>query len=291
MARYDTTDLCDKIRKIEAIPSSSNTFTDADLTELLNMELQSYVVPVIQKVREEYFVIVENQVLVGNAITIPPAAIGLRLRDIAIWDESGQALTFIPMLSPEELNNGNMFGYTLRNEQVIFNMVTPGVTLAISYFKRPNDLTVTDYCIVTAKLGGNQVTVNGMPAEWVGTESVDIIGKTVPFIGKSTEVTATITNSTTITLPAGDYAKVAVGDYIAATGYSPVPQYIPVEAHTLLIQSAALRCLQSLGDRDGWKVSSQKLGRMEADLISLITPRVVSQYKKIVNSRTIKQFV
>lgn len=291
MARYDAADLCDKIRKIEAIPASSNTFTNDDLTEILNMELQSYVVPVIQKVREEYFVVTEQHVLVGNTITIPPEAIGLRLRDVAVWDDAQQSLQFIPKLNPEELNAGNLYGYTLRNDKIVFNSVPSGVTISLSYYKRPNDLTNTEYVTVLTKAGSNQVTVTGMPVTWTGTVSVDVIGKQIPFIGKSLEVPAVVFSATTLTLPADVYAAIEVGDFIATTGFSPVPQYIPVEAHALLIQSAALRCLQSLGDREGWKVSSQKLGRLEMDLISLITPRVESQYKKIVNNRNLKHFM
>lgn len=291
MARYDAADLCDKIRKIEAIPASSNTFTNDDLTEILNMELQSYVVPVIQKVREEYFVVTEQHVLNGNTITIPPEAIGLRLRDVAVWDEAQQSLQFIPKLNPEELNAGNLYGYTLRNDKIVFNSVPSGVTISLSYYKRPNDLTNTEYVTVLTKAGSNQVTVTGMPATWVGTVSVDVIGKQIPFVGKSIEVSAVVFSATTLTLPADVYATIEVGDFIATSGFSPVPQYIPVEAHALLVQSAALRCLQSLGDREGWKVSSQKLGRLEMDLISLITPRVESQYKKIVNNRNLKHFM
>lgn len=291
MARYDAADLCDKIRKIEAIPASSNTFTNDDLTEILNMELQSYVVPVIQKVREEYFVVTEQHVLTGNTITIPPEAIGLRLRDVAVWDEAQQSLQFIPKLNPEELNAGNLYGYTLRNDKIVFNSVPSGVTISLSYYKRPNDLTNTEYVTVLTKAGSNQVTVTGMPATWTGTVSVDVIGKQIPFIGKSIEVSAVVFSATTLTLPADVYATIEVGDFIATSGFSPVPQYIPVEAHALLVQSAALRCLQSLGDREGWKVSSQKLGRLEMDLISLITPRVESQYKKIVNNRNLKHFM
>lgn len=291
MARYDTIDLCDKIRRIESIPTSSNTFTDDDLAEMLNLELQTYVVPVVQRVREEYFVIVEQHTLTGNTLAIPPEAIGMRLRDVAIWNTGTQTLEFIPKLSPEELNHANRYGYTLRNEQIVFNNINSGTVIQLSYFKRPNDLTTTDYCVVVSKDGSNNVTVSGMPASWTVSHTVDVIGKTVPFITKEEDVTATIVDTDTLTLSAAAYAEVAVGDYIVTAGYSPVPQYLPVEAHGLLVQAAALRCLQSLGDRDGWKVAAQKLARMETDLVALISPRVETQYKKVITNRSINKFM
>lgn len=290
MARYEITDLCSKIRKIEAIPTSSSTFTDEDLTELLNMELQSYVVPVIQKVREEYFVIVE-EVPFANVIDIPPEAIGMRLRDVA--SVNGAQLSNIPRLNPEEQNFGTgLFGYIIRNNQIIFSASITGITtIQLSYYKRPNDLTSTDYVKVTSKNGSNVLGVTGIPLDWAIGTTVDVIGKTVPFIGKKYGSALVAVGITTITVDAATYASAEIGDYISTEGYSPVPQYIPVEAHNLLIQSAAMRCLESLGDREGWKVSNTKLEKMEADLINLLAPRVDSQSKKVINRSTITHFM
>lgn len=290
MARYEITDLCSKIRKIEAIPTSSSTFTDEDLTELLNMELQSYVVPVIQKVREEYFVIVET-VPFALVIDIPPEAIGMRLRDVT--SIRGTTITNIPRLNPEELSLGTgLFGYIIRNNQIIFSAEIKSIdSIQLSYYKKPNDLTVTNFVKVTAKNGAGVMSVTGIPTTWTIGTPVDVIGKAVPFIGKKYGATITGVSSTTITVDIDTYNLISVGDYVAAEGYSPVPQYLPTEAHNLLIQSAAMRCLESLGDREGWKIANTKLAKMEADLINLLAPRVDSQSKKVINRNTITNYL
>ena len=65
------------------------------------------------------------------------------------------------------------------------------------------------------------------------------------------------------------------------SGQSPVAQFIPAEATYLLAQLAAARCLQALGDTEGYKVSLTKIEQMKNHLINLISDRIEGQPKRI----------
>lgn len=289
-SRYETTELCKQIRRIESIPTSANTFTDADLTELMNMELQSSVVPLIQRVREEYFVVSKDYTidLTTKTLDIPPEAIGMRVRNVAYVDSNG-ILTFIPRISPEELTYDRaIYGYLLQNNQIIFyTTVNPSQTVRITYFKRPNDLTTTEFGVIMSKDGANTLTLSHIPADWAPGTELDLINKSVPFIAKDFIWSLTSKTATTIVVPADIYALAEVGDYVTTSGMAPVLQYIPVEAHHLVVQAAAVRCLEALGDGDGWKIASETYNNRAADLIAIINPRVESQHKKIVSRNNI----
>lgn len=288
--RYEVENLCAQIRRIESIPTSENTFTDYDITELMNMELQSAVVPLIQRVREEYFVI-SKIYTVGNGvktIEIPSEAIGMRLRDVSIIDSNG-ILEYLPRLNPEYLTYGRrVYGYTLQNNELILHTNKNNeYTIKVSYFKRPNDLTTGSHVMVTGKNGNNEISVTKIHDSFTITSELDLISKFSPFVGKAYMWLPTAITTNTITVPSDVYEQTSIGDYITLSGTAPVPQSIPVEAHHLLVQGTAMRCLEALGDRDGWKIASAKYTKMENDLLAIINPRVESQSKKIVKRRSI----
>lgn len=283
--KHETAALCAQLRRLESIPTSSNTFTDADLTELMNIELQSTIVPAIQSVREEYFVVDTDYTLQAgeSAIDIPPEAVGMRLRDV-VKVHTGGSISYLPRLTPEELSYGTgLYGYTVKNNQLIlYPTPTAAVTIRVSFYRRPNDLTNTLYGYVISKDGSNTVTMSNIPTSWNVGQGLDLIGKELPFIGKEYNWLPTGVNTGTLEVPAEIYALITPGDYIASAGYSPVAQYIPVEAMNLLVQAAAIRSLEALGDHDGWKVATTKYTQMEKSLLAIISPRVESKSKKVI---------
>jgi len=290
--RYETTSLCNQIRRIGSLPTSASTFTDDDLTAIMNMELQASVVPIIQTAREEYFVIADTVTVAANVATIDIAseAIGMRIRDLAV--ASGNSLQYIPRVTPELYNSS--FGYYIQNNQIILCApFTTETTFIVKYYKRPNDLT-TETVKVVSKGAGTTINVDNIPDTW-GTISnnitIDVIDKSVPFIGKKYNVSSTITGASAISVTAEAYALIEVGDYIALEGTSPVPQYIPVEAHHLMVQGANTRCLEALGDKDGYKAAAVKFAQMTEALISIINPRVESQSKKVITNRTLHSMI
>jgi len=291
--RYEITALCAQIRRIESIPTSNNTFTDTDLAELLNIEFQSAIVPLIQSTREEFFVTSRDftVTLALPTITIPSDAIGMRLRDVAIVDTATNQLTYLPRISPEELTYGtSLYGYTIIGNSLVTHITNPSATIRVSYFKRPGDLS-TAYGVILSKGTSNTLVMNALPTGWTTSTVVDIISGNSPFAIVNSLTAITTIAGATITVSAGAYALASVGDYVAVTTTSPVPQYIPIEAHYLLIQGAAVRCLEALGDREGWKVAANKYTVMSHDLLNLINPRVESQSKKIIPRNNIARAI
>jgi hypothetical protein len=72
---------------------------------------------------------------------------------------------------------------------------------------------------------------------------------------------------------------VAVGDWVAPAGMSPIPQ-IPVEAHRLLVQSAVAKTLMAMGD-DRWQHAEQKYQLLAKQIMTMLAPRVDDSPKKL----------
>lgn len=296
MSKFEVGTLCKNIRLIEAIPESQNTFLDEDLVELMSLELLTTVVPLIKKARADFFTVSKLYTIDENnrAIDIPNAAIGLSVRSV-MWRYSDGTVSIIPLLDLTELPY-NRDGYVIMNNQVIVYSSIQNAQIQIDFYNRPASLTLTEYGKVVAKQavvnpGDTEatLTLNQKPESWQDTTEVTVISKAVPFVTKELGVIITPGDptDTTITVPIATFNQVAVGDYICTTDYAPVIQYVPVEAYHLIVQLAAVRCLESLGDKDGWKVSNTQATQMKQDLMELIMPRTETQHKAIKTSRGI----
>ena len=116
--------------------------------------------------------------------------------------------------------------------------------------------------------------------EWDDADAtVDVLIGTAPFDFRLQDSVIVSRTGPDITL--NDVSTIEVGDYVALAGMSPVAQFVPVEATYLLAQLAAQRCLQALGDTEGYKVAAAKIAEMRSHLINLISDRIVGQPKRI----------
>ena len=292
MAKFEVANLCNNIRLIEAIPTSENTFTDPDLVELMSLELLTVVVPLIKKARADFFTVSKVFTLTDQdkTIDIPPEAVGLSVRSVMTVHPDG-LLSIIPLLDLTELPY-NRNGYVVKNNKIIIYADLPNLQVQVDFYTRPASLSMEEYGKVVSKQavvnpGDTEATLllDQKPLSWQATPKATVISKLVPFVTKELEFDFTpgLIEDTTITVPIEVFNNVAVGDYICTPDYAPVIQYVPVEAYHLIVQLAAIRCLESLGDKDGWKVASATGERMKVDLIEMILPRTETQVKKIVN--------
>ena len=81
----------------------------------------------------------------------------------------------------------------------------------------------------------------------------------------------------------------AVGDWVAETGFSPIPQ-IPFEAHKLLEQRVVIKILEGLKDQTGMKMAEDGYEAMVEKFTQLVTPRVDGAPQKLVSRRGLRAY-
>lgn len=291
-ANPDTDWLIKQAQRFESLATSSQTFDDEDMVEFFNAELQSVVTPIIQSVNEEFGVMSIDydlsQMQWPYTIRIPSQATGARLRNVQLVNNLGY-ITNYPRISPEI---AGAQGFYIRNNEIHFYPVAPstwGGILRVTYFRRSNQLvqTIKTGRVVDSDPISGLVSLDNNPdgEGWVPGAAVDIIIGTSPFDFRARDVMLLDINGAVLQVPLDVAATLQEGDYFALAGQTPVPQFVPLEAMHLVAQLGAARCLQSLGDTEGFTLASAKAEQMRLHLINLISDRVEGQPKKIHSRR------
>jgi len=288
---YTTTELVASLKRRLSIPTSQATYTEQDLVDYLNDELEGTIVPLISSIREEFFVS-SSDFSVTNTLSefdIPSNAVGQRLRDVVLVDNvnGDEQLTNLPRLTLEQIAsfygtaNNSIWGFNIEGNTVkLYPIQGWGTeTLRLYYFRRPNKLVLVNQTGKITAINGSIVTVDSVPASWTTSTVVDVIGQNQPFA--ATEgLTISLISGSDLTL--SSVTGLAIGDYVSQTGESPIAQ-IPSEANQLLIQAVKVEVSDSMGDEEMIASAWRKYKQLQIHLMKALTPRVDGQVKKIVS--------
>lgn len=291
-------------------PQSQNTFTQDGFTQVLSEEMQSNIVPLIDSVSEEFFVTYSDQAYVPSTTfyAIPYRAVGNKLRDIVWVDSTGLEIP-IPRLRPEDIKMTVLgvryqpapYGYFLKDDGVQLFLGSPSPTapsyptIRMKYFRRPSILTLSTNCGQITAINGNQVTLSFVPTSWTTSNTFDIIKGTPNFVSRGDDLAITSIVGFVVTFSALP-STVTVGDWVALSNYSPIPQ-IPVEGHLLLAQYGACKVLEAMGDLQGLSAAMQKINGspdapgMREQFLNIITPRVEGGPIKLVSRNSINEYM
>ena len=318
--RDDVSSLVARVKLQELIPNSDVTFTDDQVVDLMDQELQSYIVPLVQGCRQEHFVVtkdivlppVTGQVNVTNWIELPDEATGLSLRDVYVTDNLGNFAN-IPRLSPEQVASRSMMvwwgttnpntsfgvgGFYLQGNRLYLYPYTlaNGRPMRLTFNKRPAKLTKTTNCAQVTAISGDTITLGVTINNWTAGSYVDFVQNALPhdYVIDQSATQALYTSpvalravmvgaraGNTLTFDSGVTANLRVGDWVCDYAFAPFAQLIPIEASNVLVQAVATRLLEALGDREGQDMAVKKLMKMSKDLVSLITPRVQGKTQKV----------
>lgn len=315
-AYLNSTTLVETILRESLIPSNQATFTTDDFLAMANQETRIGLVPSILQYHQEYFVIDTAPIpLVANQqhYPIPYRALGSKIRDIYYMDSSNN-LRLMTRINPEDRpyyqqTNSSVYHqafYLQNNDIVMVPEVTdnPTGSLLIAFFIRPNDLvdmSLNRTALITgsAIVGDNTVfTVDRIPSgqtpfiqngqvvtAFTTSTLVDIM-QTKPghkILNYDMVPSAVDTVGLTITFPTASLnEQIALGDYISFAGECIIPN-VPTDLHDVLSQRVVQRCLQALGDQEGYGVATAKLKEMNAGLGTLMSNRSEGNPIKIVN--------
>jgi len=273
------------------MPTSQNLFLDQDFVELLDEELQSYIVPFLLSFKEEYLVTHKDYDVSGGVkeFELPDDSVGKRARSICLL--VGEEEVEIPRIQiPERANTIGMpspNGYSVMGDNIVVKGDISGVDgLRIYYYKRPNKLVLESDGgrILSINTGTNEVTFDAVPSVWTVNTRLDLIKGKPSFKTKRDDFV--YTNKSGFTLTFDSISDMEVGDYVTMTGHSQVAQ-IPWELHKLLAQAVAVKCLDALGDAQGVQVAGAKMQLLEQKAVTLVTGRVDGNAKVISGKRTI----
>jgi hypothetical protein len=290
-SNYTTDALIPTLRLLPLMPAVQALFTDDDLVTIMDFEMSSKILPLIDNQAEEYF-IVPDDIPYNQSITVyslPVRATADKLRAVSFVDSNNNEIR-IPRLRPEDIMsnvnstglaiNPALWGFYLQNDSVILYLGSfTGSSnaykfLRLRYVRMPSTLVMEDACGQITNILGNVVTVDNIPSTFTTGILYDIVSNSPQmFVSRGDDLTINTIAGSNITfdeLP----PTVQVGDWVALAMQSPIPQIPFKPGFQLLLQLSAAKCLEIHGDTQGFNVAMSQAADMKNYFISVITPRV-----------------
>jgi len=285
---YTTANLLTSIERQSFAPANQNTFATSDILSLADEVLQTTILPAILDVREEYYVTYADQSIVANTATyqIPARAIGMTVREVHLVGSDG-AVRNLTRTSMDQLHlrqttaTSTPSAFYLVGDTITLSP-TPGSStgsLRVYYALRPGALVETSAAAVISAINTttNVVTVSSIPSTWATGTLIDTIAATGSQRYMQTDAGPTISGSdlTFSSLPSG----LAVGDYLAVAGQSPLVQ-LPPDFRAVLASLTAAEMLLGMNQPSGQVLYAKALKILESAQ-KMLTPRVPGEHELI----------
>lgn len=275
--------------KLKAWASTSGSLSDAQLLELLDDSLRSYIVPLLKSVRDEWFVKGTSDMTPdADGRIAMPDSVASTIRGI-FWLNNGQPIP-LNRVEPENeylyTNNGagTPVGYCLKGYEVqILPPSVGSVTIRLDFMERPTAMVLDEDAGQIESHASLALTLTDVPLAWQSSTpaTVDLVSSVSPFNTVAEGVTVSSLAGSVLTLSGISASLVEDGFWVADAGYTPFPN-IPVELHPLLQQDVITTLYTGLGDkRLAGAVDRQK--KMEADLRKTLAPRTQGSARPILN--------
>jgi plasmid stabilization system protein ParE len=298
---FTTTGLIASVRRRGMAPTSQLLFTDQELADILSEELHADIVPLLMKEQEDFLAVDYDQAIDTsvNVYYLPPRAVGGKLKDVVLVDSVGREINFPRLSDPQSKQaplviNASTQGWVFEMDRVKILPNAQGLgsyTLRMKHYRRPNNLVkvATAGQITAINTGTMEVTLANAPSAWSVSTLFDVIQGTPFFRAWGEDQVITNKSGSVLTfasLPAG----MAVGDWVAEQGFSPIPQ-IPYEVFNILAQRAVIKVLEDMGDREGMNAAIKVYEDMADKFRGLVSPRSDGTPQKLVSGGGIGAFV
>lgn len=261
------------------LPPSDEQATTVRMFAFMNREQRVYMTRLLMQAREGYLLgSADIAIELGQlSYRIPTRAVGATIHKLFLLDAQGGEAEMTPVDPARKVefrDVGGANGYTIESNSIIL-LATPGSvgTLRVSYARRANKIVPSDEAgeIQSINTGTGAVTLVDAPDDWSGTQSYDFIQGNPHFDTLASDKSASLVGNV-LTFAAADLPDdLAVGDYIALKGETPIIQ-LPLECHDLLAQRACVKVLEAKRD-PGLKAAKEMLDEMREDVLAIIKPR------------------
>src|SRR6266850_5300275 len=180
------------LRLLPLMPSVQALFTDADLVNVLNFEMDSKIMPMIDNQAEEYGIYLAD-LPYSNSTTqynLPSRALGGKLRAVSFVDPNSNEVR-IPRLRVEDIMsnvnatglaiNPALWGFYFQNNKIVtyLSSVNGGSsafpTLRLRYIRQPNTLVLSSACAQITGIAGNVITAAKVPTTFTTALAYDLI--------------------------------------------------------------------------------------------------------------------
>jgi hypothetical protein len=288
---YTVDSLIPTLRLLPLMPSVQALFSPADLVTVMDFEMSSKILPLIDMQAEEYFIVPFDIPYVQSITTyaLPIRATADKLRAVSFVDSNNNEIR-IPRLRPEDIMsnvnstglaiNPALWGFYLQNDKCILYLGSfTGSSnsyrfLRLRYVRMPNTLVQEAACGQITAITGNVVTVGNIPVTFLTNVTYDIISNSPQmFISQGDDLTVTTIVGMNITFTALP-STAKIGDWVCLAMQSPIPQIPFKPGFQFLLQLSAAKCLEIHGDTQGFNVAMSQAADMKELFISVITPRV-----------------
>ncbi len=295
---YTVDRIIKSIKRRITLPDAQNLYSDDDLIEFMGDELSSTIVPLLHSVQQEYWVNVHDVQLVQDQtaykIPIRGAINGLRL--VTLLDTNNNEIDY-PLLRPEmtassynwlsPYSTSTLYGFYMQDDHIVMfpnSVVTNPVNrIRFRFERQPNQLCSVEESGHITAIVGNVVTVDSIPTDWAVDNTVDWINGQIAFQSKGDDLTITAINTGTLEITLDSVpTDAAIGDWIAISGTSPIPQ-IPYQLFPFLAQCVANLCMAGMADAEPYVDGKKKEAQMKEDLLKLLQPRDMGNVQTVVN--------
>lgn len=283
------------LKRRGVIPASQVLFDNDDLLAFADNIIETWVVPMLISVREDYFVTYSDySITIDQAkYLIPERAVGRSVRDLKLVFSTGGARD----LQKFSLEDEHLFqqsatpqGYYMDADNIVL-VPTPGVggqSLRVFYERFPSRLTQTSNAGVATGSTTSSITLQSVPTAITAGSVVDVIRGKAGHSCTHEDLTVQSINTTTLEFVADsiDTTQTAVGDYVSLAQTTPVIQ-LPNECYSYLETMTAARFLHSNGDFEAsGKLEDDAKDEMK-NLLKILSPRNRGEATKIINRRSL----
>lgn len=284
---YTTQALIDRVT-LKAYTAESSSLSPQQIINLANDSLRSYLVPLTQTLREEWWVGKRDIVLTTDArgeVTVPDS-VASTLRTVA-WNNAG-IITPLTRIEPEAAfaylsQSGNLpVGFELRGYTLKVLPVVPGIALHLTAMLRPPQMVLTAEAAEVVSDAGAALTLEDVPMAWQSEAptEVDLISGVSPFSKLDTYDVASL-NTVTKVLTLTVTPVLADETWVADVGGSPFAN-VPIELYPLLEIDVVASLFQALGDKRLKGIMERKK-ELEDFASRTMAPRTSGNARPIVN--------
>lgn len=306
MALYMTVDdVLNLVKKHGAIPVSQITFSDSDIINFMNEEVDITFLPQLLSVKEEFYVSSVDIPVTSTSrrYKIPYRAVGSRVRNLS-YVRSDNTYCEMSRIQPEQLsqfsndnNTGDTDLFYLENDNIVLVGSPSSFTgsLRLSYYIKPNDLVKSNRCpnitvITEDELNGvAYLDFASVPSNITTGSLIDLMETLPNHRTLAYDIVAiNVDNALNrVTIDLDDLPdNLVVGDYIASAGECKIPQ-IPSELHSVLVKAVVLRVVEAQGDMDALKLAEVALEKSLNKTLGIIDSRTEGNPQKINNMNSL----
>src|SRR5258708_13012819 len=173
------------------MPSVQALFTDANLVTIMDFEMSSKILPLIDNQAEEYFIALDD-IVYNQSVTVygvPVRGTADKLRSVSFVDPNNNEIR-IPRLRPEDMMsnvnstglaiNPALWGFYLENDSIRLYLGSFTGTsqaykfLRLRFVRMPSSLVMSAACAQITAIVGNVVTVGNVPPPFITSLLYDI---------------------------------------------------------------------------------------------------------------------